>query len=236
LTDGRSPGPAGSSPIALATAGVDKVLGRGLPVTVLRGVDLTIQAGEFVAITGPSGSGKSTLLYLLGGLDRPTAGHVYILGQDTSAMADGPLSHLRMTQVGFVFQFHFLLPELTAVENIAAALLLAGEPRKVADDRAMSLLQRFGMAKRAKHRPGQLSGGEQQRVAIARAMANRPTVLLGDEPTGNLDQANSLAVYDEFRRLNQEHGQTIVVVTHDPTLAALADRRIELVDGRIAYA
>jgi lipoprotein-releasing system ATP-binding protein len=222
------------TPIALETRHVAKVLGRGVPVRVLHDVSLRIEAGEFVAITGPSGSGKSTLLYLLGGLDRPTEGDVLLLNESTTAMPDNRLSDLRLAKVGFVFQFHFLLPELTARENVAAPLILAGHTRQAAYVRAMSLLQRFGLVQRASHRPGQLSGGEQQRVAIARAMANRPAVLLGDEPTGNLDQANSLAVYEEFRRLNREHGQTIVVVTHDPTLAALADRRIELVDGRIA--
>lgn len=210
------------------------MLGRGVPVTVLQGVNLTIQTGEFVAITGPSGSGKSTLLYLLGGLDRPTAGEVRILNHSTRDMPDQRLSDLRLAQIGFVFQFHFLLPELTAAENIAAPLILAGQTQAEARRQAQALLQRFGLTQRATHRPGQLSGGEQQRVAIARAMANQPAVLLGDEPTGNLDQTNSLAVYEELRRLNREHGQTIVVVTHDPTLAGLADRRIELVDGRIA--
>jgi lipoprotein-releasing system ATP-binding protein len=215
---------------------VTKVLGRGVPVTVLQNVTLAIQTGEFVAITGPSGSGKSTLLYLLGGLDRPSSGDVTILDQSTTDMPDQRLSDLRLAKVGFVFQFHFLLPELTAAENVAAPLILAGLSRQQANERAMALIARFGLTKRASHRPGQLSGGEQQRVAIARAMANRPAVLLGDEPTGNLDQTNSLAVYEELRRLNREHGQTIVVVTHDPALAALADRRIELVDGRIANA
>jgi lipoprotein-releasing system ATP-binding protein len=219
---------------ALEARNVSKVLGRGVPVTVLQDVSLTIQPGEFVAVTGPSGSGKSTLLYLLGGLDRPSGGDILILGQGTGAMPDNRLSDLRRETIGFVFQFHFLLPELTAAENVAAPLILAGASHQAARERAMDLLQRFGLANRAEHRPGQLSGGEQQRVAIARAMANRPAVLLGDEPTGNLDQTNSLAVYEEFRRLNREHGQTIVIVTHDPSLAALADRRIELVDGRIA--
>jgi lipoprotein-releasing system ATP-binding protein len=219
---------------ALEARQVSKVLGRGVPVTVLQDVSLTIQPGEFVAVTGPSGSGKSTLLYLLGGLDRPSGGDILIMGQGTGAMPDNRLSDLRRETIGFVFQFHFLLPELTAAENVAAPLILAGASHQAARERAMSLLQRFGLANRAEHRPGQLSGGEQQRVAIARAMANRPAVLLGDEPTGNLDQTNSLAVYEEFRRLNREHGQTIVIVTHDPSLAALADRRIELVDGRIA--
>jgi lipoprotein-releasing system ATP-binding protein len=220
--------------IALAARRVSKVLGRGVPVTVLTGVSLEIATGEFVAITGPSGSGKSTLLYLLGGLDHPTSGEIEILGHCTSALSDERLAELRLRQVGFIFQFHFLLPELTAKENIVAPLLLAGETGDRANGRAMKLLQRFDMVARADHRPGQLSGGEQQRVAIARAMANRPAVLLGDEPTGNLDQANSLAVYDELRRLNREHGQTIVIVTHDPSLAAMADRRIELVDGCVA--
>ncbi|MBC7545835.1 MAG: ABC transporter ATP-binding protein [Candidatus Sericytochromatia bacterium] len=222
------------TPIALAARQVGKVLGRGVPVTVLRGVSLAIASGEFVAITGPSGSGKSTLLYLLGGLGRPTTGQIEILGNGTSDLPDQHLAQLRLAQVGFIFQFHFLLPELTAVENVAAPLILAGQSLRAANERAMKLLQRFDMVARAGHRPGQLSGGEQQRVAIARAMANEPAVLLGDEPTGNLDQTNSMSVYEELRRLNREHGQTIVIVTHDPGLAAMADRRIELVDGRIA--
>lgn len=219
--------------IALECHGVHKVLGRGVPLTVLHDVSLQVASGEFVAITGPSGSGKSTLLYLLGALDRPTKGEVTICGDVTSHLSDGRLAQVRRSRVGFVFQFHFLLPELTAQANVMAPMLLNGLGRQDAADRARELLDRFGLLDRADHRPGQLSGGEQQRVAVARALANQPTVLLGDEPTGNLDRANSLRVYEELRHLNRTLGQTIVIVTHDPALAALADRRIELVDGRL---
>lgn len=219
--------------IALECQGVHKLLGQGVPLMVLHDVSLQVAAGEFVAITGPSGSGKSTLLYLLGALDRPTKGQVTVCGEVTSHLTDSRLAQVRRSQVGFVFQFHFLLPELTARANVMAPMLLNGLGPREAASRAHELLDRFGLLPRAEHRPGQLSGGEQQRVAVARALANRPTVLLGDEPTGNLDRTNSLRVYEELRHLNRTEGQTIVIVTHDPALAALADRRIELVDGRL---
>ena len=196
-------------------------------------VSLTIQAGEFVAITGPSGSGKSTLLYLLGALDRPTRGEVRIAGASTTPMGDPQLARLRNAKVGFVFQFHFLLPELTAVDNVALPLQVAGMARAQAREQALQLLGRVDLTNRAMHRPHELSGGQQQRVAIARALANAPAVLLGDELTGNLDSANSALVYEWLREQNRAHGQTIVLVTHDQALAAQADRTVVLVDGKI---
>ncbi|MEB3198011.1 MAG: ABC transporter ATP-binding protein [Candidatus Sericytochromatia bacterium] len=199
----------------------------------VNGVSLRIDRGEFVAITGPSGSGKSTLLYLLGALDRPTSGSVRIDGADTARMHDPELAALRNRHVGFVFQFHFLLPELTALENVVLPQLVAGVARATAQARAQELLERLELTHRAGHRPHELSGGQQQRVAIARALANRPLLLLGDEPTGNLDTGNSHKVYEWLREQNQQHGQTIVLVTHNPELAEAADRVIELVDGQL---
>lgn len=205
----------------------------GAGLSVLRGVSLGVRQGEFTAITGPSGSGKSTLLYLLGGLDRPTSGEMRIMGQSTTGMNDKKLAAVRNQDIGFVFQFHFLLPELTATENVMVPLLIAGAPDHAARRRAEDLLAQVELGHRLKHVPSELSGGEQQRVAIARALAHRPALLLGDELTGNLDTATGEAVYQLLRRYNQEYGQTIVVVTHNPQLAEHADRVIEMVDGRI---
>jgi lipoprotein-releasing system ATP-binding protein len=199
----------------------------------VNGVSLSIQRGEFVAITGPSGSGKSTLLYLLGALDRPTRGEIRIDGASTTPMQDPQLAKLRNAKVGFVFQFHFLLPELTAVDNVALPLQVAGVARPAAREKALQLLGRVDLTNRAMHRPHELSGGQQQRVAIARALANAPAVLLGDELTGNLDTANSGLVYEWLREQNRAYGQTIVIVTHNQALADLADRTVVLVDGQI---
>jgi lipoprotein-releasing system ATP-binding protein len=223
-----------AQPHLLEVRGVQKALhGGDEPVLAVAGVDLTIARGEFVAITGPSGSGKSTLLYLLGALDRPTAGEVRIDGVPTQGLADPELAALRCRKVGFVFQFHFLLPELSALENVALPMRVRGVGAAEARERAAGLLARLDLTNRLSHRPHQLSGGQQQRVAIARALANEPALLLGDEPTGNLDTGNSQRVYAWLREQNAQHGQTIVVVTHSQELAAAADRVIELVDGRI---
>jgi lipoprotein-releasing system ATP-binding protein len=212
---------------------VKELKGGVEPVTAVAGVSLSIQRGEFVAVTGPSGSGKSTLLYLLGGLDRPTRGEVLIDGTSTSGLPDQKLANLRNAKVGFVFQFHFLLPELTALDNVALPMMVAGKSQAAARKRAEALLAQVELSNRVTHRPHELSGGQQQRVAIARALANEPALLLGDELTGNLDTHNSQLVYELLRQHNREHGQTIVIVTHNLELAQFADRHIELVDGRI---
>lgn len=223
-----------SGKVTLATVGLVKELQGGQePVVAVNDVSLRIAAGEFVAITGPSGSGKSTLLYLLGGLDRPSRGEVFITGVSTTKLPDGQLAALRNAKVGFVFQFHFLLPELTALDNVALPLMVAGVKRAAARQRAATLLETVELSNRSGHRPHELSGGQQQRVAIARALATEPAVLLGDELTGNLDTHNGQLVYDWLRRQNREKGQTIVIVTHNMELAAQADRVIELVDGRV---
>jgi lipoprotein-releasing system ATP-binding protein len=220
-------------PILEARAVVKELKGGQEPVTAVAGVDLCITAGEFVAITGPSGSGKSTLLYMLGGLDRPSAGEVLIDGVSTQKLPEQKLANLRNAKVGFVFQFHFLLPELTALDNVALPMMVAGKPDHEARARAAELLALVELTNRVGHRPHELSGGQQQRVAIARALANNPLLLLGDELTGNLDTHNSQIVYELLRTYNRERGQTIVIVTHNLELARFADRHIELVDGRI---
>ncbi|MBM3275137.1 MAG: ABC transporter ATP-binding protein, partial [Candidatus Sericytochromatia bacterium] len=187
----------------------------------------------FVAITGPSGSGKSTLLYLLGALDRPTQGEVRILGQATGPLADPALAAIRNKLIGFVFQFHFLMLDLTALENVMVPALVAGLPMGRATAKSRELLEKVGLSHRLSHRPAQLSGGEQQRVAVARALMNGPALLLGDELTGNLDSTSGEAIYQLLRDHNRSEGQTIVIVTHNAQLAAHADRIIEMVDGRI---
>lgn len=216
-----------------------RFLGTGETRThILKGVDLTIDRGEYVSIVGQSGSGKSTLLYLLGGLDRPTphdgaASRVLIDGQDTADLSETDLAMLRNEKVGFVFQFHYLLKEFTAQENVALPMFRSGKrTRSEAMDRAASLLDRLGLASKTKRRANRLSGGEQQRVAIARALANEPRVLLADEPTGNLDRANSEIVAGILQEL-AEGGQTIVIVTHDTQLAKRAFRMVWMEDGNI---
>jgi len=202
-------------------------------VRALDNVSFSIEAGEFVAIMGPSGSGKSTLLYLLGGLETPTSGQVWINQTDLSAMDDNALSQLRRRQIGFVFQFFNLIPVLTAQENVAMPLILDGMPRNAATQQADLALDRVGLAGRKLHRPLELSGGEQQRVAIARALGTEPALILGDEPTGNLDSRSSDEVVGLLRNVVDEWGRTLVLVTHDPRIAAHADRIIFLKDGQI---
>ena len=216
----------------LVAEGVTRRLPEG--VTLVSDVSLTINGGEFVAITGPSGSGKSSLLYLLGLLDRPSAGRVLLEGRDTAAMAPPDLAALRLARLGFVFQFHFLLQEFSALDNVLIPIRRRGALKPAAAEaRAMTLLDALGLADAAAKLPEQLSGGMRQRVAIARALANDPVLLLADEPTGNLDTKNAAAVFDIFARLAREDGRAIVVVTHDAELAQRATRRIHLVDGRI---
>jgi putative ABC transport system ATP-binding protein len=205
---------------------------NGEAVHALRGVSLEVQTGEYLAIAGPSGSGKSTLLQLIGGIDTPSSGCVEILGTPLDTLSDGQLTRLRLTRLGFVFQRFHLLPVLSARENVELPMAEAGMPRRLRQERAMELLDYVGVRHRAGHRATQLSGGEMQRVAIARAIANRPALLLADEPTGELDAATGEEILALFRRLNAD-GATLIVVTHDERLAAQAGRVIHMLDGRI---
>jgi lipoprotein-releasing system ATP-binding protein len=200
---------------------------------VLRDLGLEVSAGEMVAVVGASGVGKSTLLHILGGLDRADGGAVEVGGQLLGAMSDAALVAFRNRQVGFVFQFHHLLPEFTAVENVEMPMRIAGTAPGEARARAMELLSRVGLSERVEHRPSMLSGGEQQRVAVARAMSRRPPVILADEPTGNLDSATGSQIVELLLAANRAHGSTVVLVTHDAALAAHADRTIALRDGRV---
>jgi putative ABC transport system ATP-binding protein len=203
------------------------------PVAALRGVDLEILGGEFVALTGPSGSGKSTLLNLLGGLDRPTAGVIRVAGRDLGRASERELTDHRRRVVGFIFQSFNLLPRLTAVENVELPLVWSGVGRTDRRARSVDLLERVQLGHRLTHLPTELSGGEQQRVAIARALVGDPSLLLADEPTGNLDSATGHEILALLTELNRDHGVTIILVTHDPDVAAVAGRRIRLRDGRI---
>ncbi len=205
---------------------------NGTAVHALRGVSLGVRLGEYVALVGPSGSGKSTLLQLIGGIDSPSSGTVEILGTRLDTLSDRELTHLRLTRLGFVFQRFHLLPVLTARENVELPMAEAGINPRERRDRALELLAYVGLDRRADHRATQLSGGEMQRVAIARALANRPVLLLADEPTGELDAATGAEILSLFRRLNHD-GTTLVVVTHDEQLAAEASRIIHMLDGRI---
>jgi putative ABC transport system ATP-binding protein len=213
-------------------------LSRGNTLRALAGVDVDVEAGEMVAIMGPSGSGKSTLMHILGLLHAPDQdgeqpAELRIAGRDVTRLSDGERTRMRATDVGFVFQSFNLVPTLTALENVALAAEYAGLPVKTARAMALEALATVGLAERAGHRPLELSGGEQQRVAISRSLVNRPKLLLGDEPTGNLDTKRSAEVLAMLRRLNQQHGQTILVVTHDPQVAASTDRIIHMRDGLI---
>ena len=213
--------------------GVAKFFQRGsTTVRALDGVDLQLDAGEFVALEGPSGSGKTTLLQLLGALDRPSAGDVIFEGRDLSGLRDGELAALRLRSFGFVFQQFNLIPTLTAVENVEAKLVPVGGTR----ERALELLGEVGLAERADHLPGQLSGGEQQRVAIARALSVDPRVVLADEPTGNLDTGTGGEIIELLAGLAAEHGATVIVATHDASLASRAPRRLQMRDGRLVDA
>lgn len=200
---------------------------------VLKGIDLDIQQGEVISIVGPSGAGKTTLLQIMGTLDNADSGSVVINGTDVSQLSQKALARFRNRQIGFVFQFHQLLPEFTALENVMIPALIAGRSRKEARQRAEELLTFMGLSERAGHKPAELSGGEKQRVAVARALVNKPAVVLADEPSGSLDSANKAELHALFFRLRDEMGQTFVIVTHDEQLAATTDRTIHLRDGKI---
>jgi lipoprotein-releasing system ATP-binding protein len=224
------------SDAVLELVGLRKSYGLGTPVEVevLHGLDLRLARGEFAALIGPSGSGKTTLLNLLGLLDRPTSGDLLLLGQPTRELDDGARTALRGRRIGFVFQFHHLLPAFTATENVLMPVMAAsGRPSAAAVREAEALLEAVGLSNHRHKKPGELSGGQQQRVAIARALMTNPALLLADEPTGNLDTRTADEVFELFRRFNRERGLTVLVVTHDPRLADRCDREINLVDGRI---
>ncbi|SEL46842.1 ABC transporter ATP-binding protein [Acinetobacter sp. DSM 11652] len=209
-------------------------IGQPNEIEVLHGIDFAIHRQDFAALIGPSGSGKSTLLNILGLLDQPTSGEIYLLGQPTSQMEDQQRTELRGKSIGFVFQFHHLIQAFTVIENVLMPLMLAhGKPNQQALDRAHDLLKAVGLSQFAQRKASQLSGGQQQRVAIARALITQPALLLADEPTGNLDSQTASEVFELFREVNEQQNCAVLLVTHDPRLSATCDRTIQLVDGRI---
>jgi len=205
----------------------------GRTLEVLKGIDLNIYAGQILAIVGQSGAGKSTLLHCMGTLDLPSSGRIRLGGEELTTMSGSRLAAVRNRDIGFVFQFHHLLPEFTALENVMVPGLIQGRSRREMLKRAESLLEEVGLTHRGSHRPGELSGGEQQRVAVARALALDPKLVLADEPTGNLDSATSDAIHDLFFQINREHGTTIIVVTHNPAFAESMPRVVRMRDGRV---
>jgi lipoprotein-releasing system ATP-binding protein len=207
----------------------------GRTLDVLRGIDLNIYAGEILCIVGPSGAGKSTLLHCIGTLDLPTTGRIKLAGEELTTLSGSRLAAMRNRTIGFVFQFHHLLPEFDALENVMMPGLILGKSKKELQARAAALLEEVGLSHRGTHRPGELSGGEQQRVAIARALLLDPKIVLADEPTGNLDSATSDAVHELFFQINRDHGTTIVVVTHNPAFAQRMPRVVHMRDGKVVH-
>jgi lipoprotein-releasing system ATP-binding protein len=221
--------------VVLECRGLAKTYGLGdVAVPVLKGVDLSVRRGDSIAIVGASGSGKSTLLHLLGGLDSASAGEVQLLGRSMNALDPTAQGRLRNEALGFVYQFHHLLPEFSALENVAMPLTIRRMPQAEAHRRAATMLDEVGLAHRMTHRPGELSGGERQRVAVARALVTGPACVLADEPTGNLDRDNASRVFDLILELNRRHDAAFVMVTHDPSLADRMGRKLKMVDGKIA--
>ncbi len=212
----------------ISAQNIEKSFGK---LQVLRNISLEIQAAEIISIVGASGAGKTTFLHILGTLEKPDSGKVYYEGKDVFSMNDRQKSAFRNSDVGFIFQFHHLLPEFTALENVMLPALIGGASRKEIREKSMYLLDYLGVAERSTHRPGQMSGGEQQRVAVARALINSPKVILADEPSGNLDSKNAGELHQLFLRLRDDMKQTIVIITHNPELAAIADRSLEMKDG-----